>query len=427
MPSKEQPSRNDKTRATKRWPKSATGNLNVARPPFRLNRLIQQAQLDPHSLSPGDVLQLQRMIGNQTMGQLLVKKARSTTNAAEESPKLAPARDRARRVGSPKQAQSAPLNQSVQAKGGMTGQGGFFLPGAYRSGSRGKPHGEGRIQRKIEPGKMNVVGEQHEESNSRRLSEKKMLLDTYAIPSSKYRTEQEYKDTLLGYTEYGDPKRHRVITRILRSQQELNAAQGILKEGIADKKQYEILEMHLKMVLASLHQVELEVNVEDASEQIPGSWKGLPEAAKNCQELGGMLEYSMLGLKTTLSSDDSAHFEDRVEKEFALKGYIDRMDQMLSLTRKTLLDTTETKEKDIAGLSTLRSRHMLLAAATSEEEVVWKVGDEHVQDMKQMKDKSTGHVALTDRVEFNAEMARWRREQMTETLHPMHPDFGKNS
>lgn len=72
MPSKEQPYSNDKISSKQRSPKPTTGNLNVARQQTHPATLIQRAKLDPRSLTPRDVLQLQRTIGNQAVGRLLL-------------------------------------------------------------------------------------------------------------------------------------------------------------------------------------------------------------------------------------------------------------------------------------------------------------------------------------------------------------------
>lgn len=56
--------------------KLITGNLNVALQKPLLDTFIQQAQLNPGSLSPGGVLQLQRLVGNQAIEQILAQTAK---------------------------------------------------------------------------------------------------------------------------------------------------------------------------------------------------------------------------------------------------------------------------------------------------------------------------------------------------------------
>ena len=71
IPSKKKPHRHDQARPKSRSPQPAARNLNVAQPQRHLTSLIQRAQLDPRSLTPGEALQLQRLIGNQALGQLM--------------------------------------------------------------------------------------------------------------------------------------------------------------------------------------------------------------------------------------------------------------------------------------------------------------------------------------------------------------------
>lgn len=71
MSSREQAQRNDKFASKQRAPKPAIKNLDVVAPPQILPPIIQQARLDPSRLTPGDVLQLQRTVGNRSVGTLM--------------------------------------------------------------------------------------------------------------------------------------------------------------------------------------------------------------------------------------------------------------------------------------------------------------------------------------------------------------------
>lgn len=115
MSSKEQKHSNEPGSAKKRSPKSATGNLNVAQQQPHLTTLIQRAKLDPRSLTPGEVLQLQRLIGNQDVGQLMAAKAQHQPIQQDESTDLGSAINSARGGGQPL---DAGLQRSMgQAKG----------------------------------------------------------------------------------------------------------------------------------------------------------------------------------------------------------------------------------------------------------------------------------------------------------------------
>ena len=71
MPAKEQKRNNESEKAKRRSPQPTGEN------PVQIGQLshpatiIQQSRLDPGSLNPGDIRQLQRMVGNQAVGQIL--------------------------------------------------------------------------------------------------------------------------------------------------------------------------------------------------------------------------------------------------------------------------------------------------------------------------------------------------------------------
>jgi hypothetical protein len=71
MSSKEQ-THNDRTSSKQRPPKPASENLDtLAQQQPHPATIIQRASRDPSSLTPRDVLQLQRTIGNQAVNRLL--------------------------------------------------------------------------------------------------------------------------------------------------------------------------------------------------------------------------------------------------------------------------------------------------------------------------------------------------------------------
>ena len=67
-----------------------------------------------------------------------------------------------------------------------------------------RPGAEGTIQRKIEKGKLNLVGESHDESEPRRAGEKAMLREKYAFPESQYWEEDQFYWDEAGM--YADPR-----------------------------------------------------------------------------------------------------------------------------------------------------------------------------------------------------------------------------
>jgi hypothetical protein len=73
MPSKEQTNRADKETAKQRSARPEVQNAQTPDQPAQPAATIQQARLDPRSLTPRDILYLQRTIGNRAVVQLLAK------------------------------------------------------------------------------------------------------------------------------------------------------------------------------------------------------------------------------------------------------------------------------------------------------------------------------------------------------------------
>jgi hypothetical protein len=80
MSAKEQTHSNDTEGAKQRLPKPATENLDILAQQQAPATLIQQARLNPGSLSPRDVLQLQRTIGNRAVGNVIQRVRWSETD-----------------------------------------------------------------------------------------------------------------------------------------------------------------------------------------------------------------------------------------------------------------------------------------------------------------------------------------------------------
>src|SRR6185295_8155697 len=76
MPSKDQTHSND-DKASAKWQsrQPITEDLELAQQQTPEATTIQKVRLDPRSLTPREVLQLQRMIGNRAVGKLLVQPA----------------------------------------------------------------------------------------------------------------------------------------------------------------------------------------------------------------------------------------------------------------------------------------------------------------------------------------------------------------
>ena len=130
MRSKEQTHNSDNAVSKQRLPQSTTQSLGtLARQQTHPATLVQRAQLDPRSLTPGDVLQLQRTIGNQAVGRLLagtkdhpVPPIQATLTIGQPGDKYEQEADRVapqvvKQINAPASAPST-LGQSVQRQEG---------------------------------------------------------------------------------------------------------------------------------------------------------------------------------------------------------------------------------------------------------------------------------------------------------------------
>src|SRR5262245_14273118 len=72
-------------------------NVHLPASPANLSQnTVQRAMTNPYALSPGDILQLQRTVGNQAVQRLLDRQRGATANGAGQS---APSVQRALQVG----------------------------------------------------------------------------------------------------------------------------------------------------------------------------------------------------------------------------------------------------------------------------------------------------------------------------------------
>jgi hypothetical protein len=88
MPAKEQARSTDKTMARRRSAQPTVPDFDMLAQQTHLAAIVQRARLNPHSLTPRDVLQLQGTIGNQTVvkaGIIQRMKARTYTQYTGEN------------------------------------------------------------------------------------------------------------------------------------------------------------------------------------------------------------------------------------------------------------------------------------------------------------------------------------------------------
>lgn len=84
MPTNDKANRENKTSATKEGPKLDSARLGEVYLQTHPATIIQRTRLDPNSLTPGDVLRLQRTLGNRAVGGMLVEREKLQTRIKGE-------------------------------------------------------------------------------------------------------------------------------------------------------------------------------------------------------------------------------------------------------------------------------------------------------------------------------------------------------
>ena len=224
-----------------------------------------------------------------------------------------------------------------------------------------QPKSEGAIQRKIEVGKLNLVGEDHEESGPRRPQEQDMLQENYHFSSTQYWTEAEFK---LPNNTYGDPKDLRV----------LQAATYMLASKDDAKNDRDTFYSNFRM---------FESGMEEYKQQQP------------------------------LSTNDplvtnATPIINEIKKRFGSEVVVDR--DQLEYWRKSIrsmLNKFSPFSPRSGDVRWERSKYMLQAAEASNEPGVWKVGDDHITDILKMPDAIKNNTTLTSQGDFNDEFHSW--------------------
>jgi hypothetical protein len=212
-----------------------------------------------------------------------------------------------------------------------------------------QPGAEEVIQRKITAGKLNVVGESHDESDPRRDDEKQMLEHEYDFDQeTQYWSESEFY-----WNEkkvYADPRSDRVLQSAI------------------------FFLYHLK----SNNQKKQQDELADFRQEV-----------KNLQDPGEMIAARKLVNKIKMDQETPA------AKTFGPQIYKDDFEQLLKENNISLDKTLDVLSEEVGFR---RSVHMLEAARTSKQTGVWKVGDRHIEHMLGIADDKT---MFTKRVDFN--------------------------
>lgn len=309
---------------------------------------------------------------------------------------------------------------------------------AGHPGAPGQPPAT-TIQRRIEPNKLNLVGENHDESGDRRADEKTMVLDHLQFPH--YWEENEF--SFMEATEGGAQTKHGDSLTLLVLQSLSFVAIDVKHLG-----------QEVTWALEDLADPEMEVQ-----EVIKTTVQPLQDSIGDTVDEVEQLQLAVYELVASGSTDDDLIVEaDEVQaylKE-GLDGYLDEiegyLDEIAGLDQApaapiaeilgrfnasigmwngglaqllkdqgydgTKLAPTapgersaeEQLRKQIAGE---RSLHMYVMAEEAADQAhitgVWKIGNEHVEDMEHLQGPTSPHVAITSRGEFNTAYEAWKK------------------
>jgi hypothetical protein len=255
------------------------------------------------------------------------------------------------------------------------------------------------IQRKIEKGKLNLVGEKHSESDLRRDNEKYMLERDYEFNQ---RTQYWQEGDFRGRKErYGDSPNYRVLQSaavLLQSVRVFRECVGrIIDVGDVERlkaagvlKTVPITEMRTPYDRFK-SSVEFCVSQEEEDKELTAEANDivafLGDDLDNIQKEGDLQDLQAGELKGALNDLSKKASEWQTWTELLLRRYN--------------FDPKNGPQKIIESVSLERSRFMLEVAKDSPQTGVWKVGEDHMKDMKKLLSDGTDNPTLTTREEFN--------------------------
>lgn len=298
------------------------------------------------------------------------------------------------------------------------------------------------IQRRIDPNKLNIVGEHHDESGDRRADEKAMVLDHLQFPH--YWEENEFAFT--DATDGGTDTKHGDSLTLL-----------VLQSMSFVASEVKFLERRVKRAIELL--ADPETNVHDV---ITTTVRPLKDRIGKAESEVEQLRLAVIELEDSGSTDDDLIDQAgdlRTYLKGGLDGYLDEIedyldeikvaeqaqaapiaeilarfnasigvwnvglaqllqDQGYDLTKLAPTSPGEQSaesqlEKQIVGE---RSLHMYIMAEEAAEKAhitgVWKIGNEHVDDLQHLQGPPSPHVAITGRGEFNTAYEAWKKPKV---------------
>lgn len=298
------------------------------------------------------------------------------------------------------------------------------------------------IQRKIESDKLNIVGENHAESNRRRDSEKAMMKERSLV----YWREGEFTYKTDGTTKHGDSLSLRVLQAIpafsiksleqhilseaeqIRSAVELGQAvniPGVINTLKVGTNVIAGLFQELQKALLQLESSKRSAPSEDSTFLIQAvdlySYLGIgfthhKEAVLGAEQAQPDTIYETLISLGTRLGNWSTH----IAEFFKTQGYD------LEELAPTSPEEPSVEAQLYEQISGERSSHMYMMAEEAAEKEgvkgVWKVGDHHVRDIRNAEEEQSPRVTLTSKEEFNQDYNSWEKSKKPMTGHSLGTD-----
>ncbi len=271
------------------------------------------------------------------------------------------------------------------------------------------------IQRVIETGKLNIVGEQHDQSEPRRDREQKMLQAVYNFTSNQYWTESEF--SFGNPVTYGDSPALRMAASAAELLRRTSRLSGTVEsdrnaqfpEDLEERDCQDVIKKLVTM-LEELEEFEIDLESHSRSAEHVNDPFLKQEGARYVQKLRRALKESIDKLKGTAA-------------QFKPSQYVDNLDD-LSVTLKLLdvhisrflrmadypVSATQRGEEIGEKTTVDRSMHMLKAAQKAANQKltgVWKIGERHVADLLAASKVTFDPVTVTTKEDFNTEFASY--------------------
>lgn len=319
------------------------------------------------------------------------------------------------------------LSHSIQAQAFTHGQDIYFGAGHYQPESDSGKHllahelthvaqqsGAGDvIHRKLESGKLNLVGEDHEGSKARRGEEKAMVQEEYGFSADQYWQENTFKYNASGVAKSGDSLVHLV----------LQSAAFLLED-------FEFMKKRIRHTQEALDQApdQFDATVDAAVDTLI---EEMEDANKERKEL----ELAADKLDKANEHPDVVDLVDEIANhiDITLSYYIEEIENDRTTTLPMLKKSVESieehlqallKDYDVATAGTdqvstqivhERSLGMYIAAQEAAEKNnttgVWKIGDTHAGDMDGVQNFDSQHLTVTPLNEFDAELKGWQEKR----------------